>query len=106
MPALLKGFIDRTFLPNFAFKYRKNSALWDKLLAGRSARLLVTMDSPPWYFKWINHMPNHYQMKKTILGFCGIKPVNISNFGSIKAASDKQKQRWLQQAQQLGRSMQ
>jgi putative NADPH-quinone reductase len=106
MPALLKGFIDRTFLPNFAFKYRKNSALWDKLLAGRSARLLVTMDSPPWYFKWINHMPNHYQMKKTILGFCGIKPVKISSFGSIKAASDKQKQRWLQQAQQLGRSMQ
>ena len=106
MPALLKGFIDRTFLPSFAFKYRKNSSLWDKLLVGRSARLLVTMDSPPWYFKWINHMPNHYQMKNAILEFCGIKPVKISNFGSMKAATDKQKQQWLQQAQQLGFTMQ
>lgn len=47
LPALLKGFLDRIFLPGFAFKYRVNSALWDRLLTGRSAELLVTMDSPP-----------------------------------------------------------
>jgi putative NADPH-quinone reductase len=41
---LLKGFLDRIFLPGFAFKYRANSALWDRLLAGRTAELLVTMD--------------------------------------------------------------
>jgi len=35
MPALLKGFIDRTFLLNFAFKYRENSPFWDKLLQGK-----------------------------------------------------------------------
>ncbi len=105
MPALLKGFIDRTFLPSFAFKYRSKSALWDKLLTGRSARLLVTMDSPPWYFKWVNHMPNHYQMKKTILEFCGIKPVCISNFGAIKGSSAAQKTAWLAQAKQLGHTL-
>ena len=31
-PALLKGFIDRVFLPNFAFKYREKGPLWNKLL--------------------------------------------------------------------------
>ena len=51
LPALLKGFLDRIFLPGFAFKYRPNSALWDRLLTGRSAELLVTMDSPPWYYR-------------------------------------------------------
>ena len=31
-PAILKGFIDRVFLPGFAFRYRENSVWWDKLL--------------------------------------------------------------------------
>lgn len=46
LPALLKGFIDRVFLPGFAFRFRENSPLWDKLLTGRTAQLFVTMDSP------------------------------------------------------------
>jgi NAD(P)H dehydrogenase (quinone) len=95
MPALMKGFIDRIFLPGFAFKYRANSSQWDKLLAGRSAHLLVTMDSPPWYFRWINRMPGHYQMKKTILEFSGVKPVRISSFGPVLGSTFKLRERWL-----------
>jgi putative NADPH-quinone reductase len=102
MPALLKGFIDRVFLPGFAFKYRDNSALWERLLAGRSARLLVTMDSPPWYFRWISGMPGHHQMKRTILEFCGIKPVTISSFGPIKDSSPRKREKWLAQAHAHG----
>jgi putative NADPH-quinone reductase len=47
MPALLKGFLDRTLVSGFAYRYRPNSPLWDRLLRGRSAELLVTMDAPP-----------------------------------------------------------
>ena len=50
-PALMKGFFDRVFLPGFAFKYRENSQFWDKLLTGRTAHLIVTMDTPPWYYQ-------------------------------------------------------
>ncbi|OGB21349.1 MAG: NADPH:quinone reductase [Burkholderiales bacterium RIFCSPLOWO2_02_FULL_57_36] len=102
MPALMKGFIDRIFLPGFAFKYRPNSSLWDKLLAGRSAHLLVTMDAPPWYFKWINRMPGHNQMKKTILEFSGIKPVRISSFGPVIGSSAAQREKWAAKVQQFG----
>ena len=34
-PALVKGFIDRVFTPGFAFRYTAESALPQKLLAGR-----------------------------------------------------------------------
>jgi putative NADPH-quinone reductase len=104
MPALLKGFIDRVFLPGFAFKYREGSVFWDRLLVGRSAQLLVTMDSPPWYFRWVVRMPGHNQMKRAILGFSGIKPVRIMNFGPVKSASQQQREKWLAQASLLGKN--
>ena len=28
LPAIMKGFIDRVFLPGFAFQYRENSIFW------------------------------------------------------------------------------
>lgn len=98
IPALLKGFFDRTFLPGFAFKLRKGSLMVDGLLAGRSAHLLVTMDTPPWYFRWIYRMPGHNQMKRTILEFCGIKPVTVTNFGPVKDSPPKAREQWLSQA--------
>ena len=102
MPSLMKGFVERVFLPGFAFKYRENSRWWDKLLSGRSAELLVTMDTPPWYYRWIYRSPGHNQMKRTILGFCGIKVTNISEFSPIKSSSQEKRQKWLKLAEALG----
>lgn len=101
LPALLKGFIDRVFLPGFAFKYRENSSFWDKLLSGRSAQLLVTMDSPPWYYRWISGAPGHRQMKRTILNFSGIQPVKIHSFGPMIKSNPAQREGWLRQVEQL-----
>lgn len=103
MPALLKGFIDRVFLPGFAFKYREGSPRCDRLLSGRSAHLLVTMDTPPWYFRWIYRMPGHNQMKRTILEFSGIAPVKVSSFGPIKDSTPRAREKWLAQANAYGR---
>ncbi len=102
MPALMKGFFDRVLLPGFAFKYRKNSPLWDKLLSGRTAHLMVTMDTPPWYYRWIYHRPGHNEMKRAILGFCGIKVVKISEFALIKGSSKQQREKWITVAKDLG----
>lgn len=102
MPALLKGFIDRVFLPGFAFRYREGSQFWDRLLSGRSAHLLVTMDTPPWYFRWVYRMPGHNQMKRTILEFSGIKPVAVSSFGPIKGSSQQKREKWLAQVSAYG----
>lgn len=102
LPALLKGFFDRVFLPGFAFKYRGRSQLWDKLLSGRTADLLVTLDTPPWYFRWIYGAPAHRQMIRTILGFSGIKTRRLAEFAPVRPSSEAQRQDWLRRAEELG----
>ena len=103
LPALLKGFLDRCLLPGFSFKYHENDPFWDRLLTGRTAHLLVTMGSPPWYFRWVSRAPGHQQMKRTILQFCGIKPVRVTNFGPVRRSRPELRARWLDQARELGR---
>lgn len=104
MPTLMRGFIDRVFLPGFAFKYRDKGLGWDRLLAGKSAQLLVTMDTPPWYYWLVNRAPGHRMMRDTILGFCGVKPVHIKSFGSIKTSKEEVRLSWLHQAERMGAS--
>jgi NAD(P)H dehydrogenase (quinone) len=101
-PALLKGFIDRVFLPGFAFKYRENSLFWDKFLKGKSARLIVTMDTPKWYYRLFYKRPGHNSMRKNILNFCGVKPVKITAFGPVKIADEAKRSKWLEKIEKLG----
>jgi len=101
-PALLKGFIDRTFLPNYAFKYHKNSPYWDKLLKGKTARLIVTMDSPKWYNWLIYRSPGHNSMKRAILEFCGIRPIKITSFAPVKSSDENKRKQWLKKVEKLG----
>ncbi len=103
MPALLKGFIDRVLLPNFAFKYHENGPFWDKLFKGKTARLLVTMDTPKWYYWLINRNAGHNAMKIGVLEFCGIKPVKISVFTPVKSSDDLKRKKWLDEVEILGK---
>jgi putative NADPH-quinone reductase len=41
-------------------------------------------------------------MKKTILEFCGIKPVRITEVGPVKDSTDEKRKKWLQQVRALG----
>ncbi|MEM8929660.1 MAG: NAD(P)H-dependent oxidoreductase [Acidobacteriota bacterium] len=96
MPALLKGALDRILLPGYAFKYRQGSPLWDRLLAGRSARVFTTMDTPPWYFRLVYGGAGHRVMRRNILDFCGIRPVKIHSIGSVRHATPAKRDRWIE----------
>ncbi|GLU54196.1 NAD(P)H-dependent oxidoreductase [Dyadobacter frigoris] len=104
-PALLKGFIDRTFLPGFAFKYRDNSVWWDKLLTGRSAHIISTLDQPAWYYWLVNGRPTYHTMKKMTLEFSGFKPVRTTTFGPIRKSTEEYRTKWLVKIEQLGRNL-
>lgn len=104
MPALLKGFIDRVFLPGFAFKYRQGSPWWDKYLKGKSAHVIATMDTPPWYFRIFYRDAGINQIKRTILQFCGVDAVKVTRVGRVKDAPLRWKQAWLTKARHFGRA--
>jgi len=103
LPALLKGFIDRVFLPGFGFQFHEGSLLPEKLLKGRSARLIVTMDTPPFIYRWFLSAPGHNQMKKCVLGFCGVSPTRITNLSPMKTTTDTQRAEYLERVRALAR---
>ncbi len=103
MPALMKGFIDRVILPGFAFRYRPDSRWWDRLLRGKSAQLIVTMDTPPLWYRWVIGRPGHNQMRRSVLGFCGVKPVKVSQFGPVKRSAPARREKWVGKARAMGR---
>ncbi len=101
-PALLKGFIDRVFLPGFAFEYKENSLLWDKKLTGKTARIIFTMNTPKWYNRFVYKRPAYYSLKKSVLEFCGISPVKITSLSPIKTSDALKREKWLGEVKKLG----
>ena len=102
LPALLKGFIDRLFLPGKSFQYRQGSVLWDKLLRGKTARLITTMDSPAWYNWLMYRSAGHHAMKNATLEFCGVKPVKITTIANLRRLKKEQRERWLNKVAAFG----
>jgi NAD(P)H dehydrogenase (quinone) len=101
-PALLQGFIDRTFLPGFAFKYKKDSIWWDRLLTGKSARIITTMDGTSWWHYLMHFAPGINSLKRAVLHFCGVKTVKTTIIESIRRSSLEQRQKYLEQIKNLG----
>lgn len=105
LPALMKGFIDRLFLPGFAYKYRENSLWWDKLLKGKTAHIITTIDQPGWYYRLMYGRPSVNQLKKSTLEFCGIKPVRVTYLGIIRTSNEEQRRKWLDKVKSLGQKL-
>jgi putative NADPH-quinone reductase len=104
MPALLKGFFDRLFLPSWAFSFRKNSPLWDRLLKGRSARMIVTHGGPGFYYR-VFGSPSVRTMRRYILRFCGFFPVHQTPIYGIRLSSQEVRTRYLERVRELGRRL-
>ena len=102
VPALMKGFLDRVLLPGFAYQKRENSLWWDKLLVGKTARIINTLDQPDWYYRWFNRAPSHTAIKKLTLNFIGIKRVHITSIGPIRLSKEKYRKQWLKKVEKLG----
>lgn len=102
-PALLKGFLERVLLPDFAYKYIKGKKPipYIPLLKDKTADIIATMDSPNLFYRFIIGGTGNKIIKDS-LKFCGIKIKNNCFFGSIKMSSDSKKSKWLKKAFTMG----
>jgi NAD(P)H dehydrogenase (quinone) len=99
MPALLKGFIDRAWIPGFAFHFHKDGMGWDKMLKGRTARLIILSKSwPVMIMALFGDYTN--EISRAILGFSGYK-VSLTEVGMSEKLTESQKAKWMQKIAKL-----
>ncbi len=101
VPSLLQGFFERALLPGEDFTYsKKGLQLPIGLLKGRSARMIVTCDTPK-YLLPLMPTAKLTQISKGTLGFCGLKPVKVTRLCSVKTSTPQQRADWLTQMREL-----
>lgn len=104
-PAIMKGFIDRLFLPTLAFKKRENSLLADGLLKGKTARIISTLDQPVWFYLLINHRPSYWALSRNTLYFCGVRKIKATTFGPIRLSKLAWREKNLKKVELLGKKL-
>ncbi len=105
-PAKLKGWIDRVFAIGRTFTTDETTPLGlpAPLLKGRSARVLITSDTPR-SFLWLAYGDAIIrQLKGQVLGFVGFKPVKITFFAPASDPKPGAVDRLLAQMDELGRA--
>jgi len=101
MPAILKAFFEQVLRPGFAIGKAAPGRMWKKLLKGRSARIIVTMGMPAFFYRIYYRAHSVKSLKRNILEFCGVSPVRASLIGTIDAEGSREL--WLAKIQALGR---
>ena len=90
MPALMKGLVDRVWMPGFAFNFRKGIIPgWHRRLCGRSARVIVTSDTHP-AILWVLFGGNINNWVRGVLRFSGFAPVRKTWTSGMRKMSPKQ----------------
>ena len=103
MPALLKAFLEQALRPGFAISSRGDGSQWRRLLAGRSARVVVTMGMPAPVYRWFFMAHSLKSLERNILALCGIRPVRESLIGMVASNNGAGRARWLARMRELGR---
>ena len=98
MPSLLKGWIDRVFMPGIAYSANNRGSFilnylrgrqFKKLLKGKTASIYATSMAPTWWYKVFSgpiNIPDSYGisvLKNAVLNHCGIKTKRVSILGEL-----------------------
>lgn len=105
-PARVKGLWDRILLPRRAYRNHADDPWWDRLLAGRSADVIVTMDTPPWFLRLAYFDPLGWRLRRQVLGFVGFRPIRLIYFGMVRRGGvERNLPRWIARLQRAARGV-
>lgn len=102
MPALLKAFLEQVLRPGFAISEAQPGKPYTKGLSGRSARIVVTMGMPAFWYRWFFFAHGLKGLERNILGFCGIRPIAETLIGMVEADQAHNREKWLPKLRELG----
>ncbi len=114
-PAQFHAFFEQAFRPGFALE-RAEGRSPKKLFVGKSARVVVTMGMPGWFYRWYFRAHSLKSLERNILGLTGVGPIRATLIGSVgsgavgsafdrdfpTSASAAARQRWLDRMRALG----
>ena len=105
IPAKLKGVFDRAFLPGRAFDTRNTNSFGmpAPMLTGRTARVIMTSDTPGWIMRWVYNNAALVQLKSQILGFVGMKPVCATHISGASHPKTGEVDKWIGRVKRYAR---
>lgn len=101
LPAVLKGFLEQVFRPGFTGENTTKGKLATRPLKGKSARIVVTMGMPAFFYRWFFRAHSLKNLTRNVLGFCGIGPIKTSLIGTVEGSETKRRE-WLDKMRELG----
>lgn len=105
MPGELKMLFDRLLVSGKAYSYEANKPLPIGHLTGRTAEIIMTSDTPDWFYKLGYCAAQTQLMKNQILKFIGLKPIRFTHISPIRSMSEKTRQQHLENAKRRGASL-
>ncbi|KQQ93882.1 hypothetical protein ASF62_06765 [Leifsonia sp. Leaf325] len=102
-PAVFKAFIDRVFVSGFAFRYGSGHRS-EPLLGGRTARVVMTMDSPTAWNRLVYRNASETSLIRATLRYCGIRTVGVTRFAAVRFSTEERRAAWLDQARAIAQT--
>ncbi len=101
VPALLKGFFDRTLYSEFTYRHDANDPFWTKLLQGRTGHIVTTSDAPVDWLRTQYHDADINAVRNATLEICGMKPVRVTRISGVKDLPPAERQEWVERIASL-----
>lgn len=101
-PAALKAYLDRVMLSGVAFGYRSGH-LPDRLMSGRTARTVMTMDSPRAWNLLAYRDAAGASLGRATLAFCGYRLAGRTTFAKVRFSTPDERARWIATTAELAR---